>query len=135
MIGPGWLPGYKGRAPRRHTLAYTRMRRRARTRAKSPAPSPRVANTEIVLFDHGPVEFPTATAMPREPRARVVALVASLERWIAARWAWFRPRSVPCAVACLGMIAVMASAHYLAHQHDDLRSQPASISAVSVYTP
>ncbi len=99
------------------------MRRRARTRAKSPAPSPRVANTEIVLFDHGPVEFPTATAMPREPRARAIALVASLERWMAARWAWFRPRSVPCAVACLGMIAVMASAHYLAHQHDNVQAQ------------
>lgn len=71
------------------------------------------------MFDHGPAEFPVAIAVPREPRARAIALLANLERWVAARWSWFRPRTVPCAVAGLGMIAVMASAHYLAHQHDD----------------
>jgi hypothetical protein len=40
---------------------------------------------------------------------------------MSARWAWFRPRTVPCAVAGLGMVAVIASAHYLAHPHDDAR--------------
>ncbi len=76
-------------------------------------------NTDLVLFDHGPAEFPVATAVPREPRARAIAVLANVERWFAARWAWFRPRTVPCAVAGLGMIAVMASAHYLAHPHED----------------
>jgi len=72
-------------------------------------------NNEIVLFDHGPAEFPVATARPRELRARAIALAAHLQLWLRARWAWFRPRTVPCAVAALGMIAVLASANYLAH--------------------
>lgn len=132
MIGPGWLPG-KPRAARRHTLAYTRMRRRARSRAKPPAPSPRVANTDLVLFDHHGAEFPTATVLPREPRARAIVLLANFERWLAARWAWFRPRSIPCAVAGLGMVAVMASANYLAHQHDDVRAD--RVISVSLSAP
>jgi hypothetical protein len=51
----------------------------------------------------------------REPRARVTALIAELQGWLAARWQWLRPRTVPCAVAGLGMVAVMAAADYLAH--------------------
>jgi hypothetical protein len=70
-----------------------------------------------VLFDHGPTEFPVATAVAREPRARMIALVADLQRWLSARWQWLRPRTVPCAVACLGMLALIASADYLAHQN------------------
>lgn len=120
MIGPGWLPGYRPRLqPRKRTLAYTRQRRRSHPRTKKQDGAPRTVNTEIVLFDHGPAEFPVATAVPREPRARVVAMLASLERWVRARWDWFKPRTVPCAVAVLGMVAVIASADYLAHQHDD----------------
>ena len=120
MIGPGWLPGYKPRPQRRHTLAYTRSRRRrARTRVIKEASETRVVNTEIVLFDHGPAEFPVATAVPREPRAWAIAIAADLKKWLVARWEWFRPRSVPCAVACLGMLAVLKSADYLAHQHHD----------------
>ncbi len=133
MIGPGWLPGYKARPPRQRTLAYTRQRRRARDRAKTTGPSPQMPNTDLVLFDHGPTEFPVATAVPREPRARAIALVANLERWVAARWAWFRPRTVPCAVAALGMIAVMASVDYLAHQHDDVKAP--RIVTIDVATP
>ena len=119
MIGPGWLPGYRPRRALQRTLAYTRLRRRSRSRVMKQDTSPRVVNTEIVLFDHGPTEFPVATAVPREPRARAVAMLASLERWLAARWAWLRPRTVPCAVAGLGMMAILASADYLAHHHGD----------------
>lgn len=121
MIGPGWLPGYKAslRKPPL-TRPYTRMRRRSRPRVNKRDPSPGVVNTDLVLFDHGPTEFPVATAVPREARGRAIAIAADLRRWLAARWAWFRPRTVPCAVAALGMIAVIASAYYLAHQHDDL---------------
>jgi len=49
--------------------------------------------------------------------ARVIALASDLRSWLAARWQWLRPRTVPCAVAGLGMMAVLASADYLAHQH------------------
>jgi hypothetical protein len=76
----------------------------------------RTANTDLVLFDHGPSEFPIATMRAREVRARVTALVADLQRWLATRWQWLRPRTVPCAVACLGMIAILAFSDYLAHQ-------------------
>ena len=125
MIGPGWLPGYRPRVghARKRTLAYMRQRRRSPRAIKKQDAAPRAMNTDIVLFDHGPAEFPVATAVPREPRARLIATVADLKRWVAARWEWFKPRSVPCAVAGLGMVAVIASAHYLAHQHDDDAAQ------------
>lgn len=123
MIGPGWLPG-RPRTPRKHTLAYMRMRRRSRSRVKNSSRFAGPVNTEIVLFDHGPAEFPVATAVPREPRARAIALVAAFQRWALARWDWLRPRTVPCAVAALGMIAVIASVNYLAHQHDHIASAP-----------
>jgi hypothetical protein len=79
---------------------------------------------EIVTFDHGPVEFPVASMRPREARGRVVAALGDLQRWLAARWEWFKPRSVPCAVACLGMIAIIASADYLAHHLDQGSHKP-----------
>jgi hypothetical protein len=131
MIGPGWIPRYRprGLTPLKRTLAYTRGRRRASTRR---APQTRVAGVgmaELVSFDHGPAEFPVAALRPREARARVVALVAALQRWLVARWRWFKPRTIPCAVACLGMIAVMVSADYLAHYKSDAHhpARPAHI--------
>src|SRR5262245_4369381 len=92
-----------------------RMRRRSRPRTNKAASTARVANTEIVIFDHGPAEFPVATAVPRELRARAIALTAALQRWVLARWEWFRPRTVPCAVAALGMVAVISAVQYLTH--------------------
>jgi hypothetical protein len=71
-----------------------------------------------VLFDHGSAEFPVATTVPRETRARAVALVAGLQRWLADRWAWLRPRTVPVAVAGLGMLGILAFSDYLTHVHD-----------------
>jgi len=114
----GWLPGYRPRGVSplsKRTLAYTRMRRKAKSSANKQAHSTGPVNTEIVLFDHGPAEFPVASMRPRETRGRIVAAVASLQAWLVARWQWLRPRSVPCAVAALGMIAVLAAANYLAH--------------------
>lgn len=117
MIGPGSMPRFPWRAfKRKPTLAYTR-RRRSRP-LKTHALSPAGIDTEMVSFDHGPVEFPVASVRPREVRGRAVAVLSDLQRWLAARWAWFKPRSVPCAVAGLGMIAVIASADYLAHHMD-----------------
>lgn len=120
MIGPGWLPRYRPRIASpldRRSLGYTR-RRRSRPRGNKAASAPCTVNTEIVSFDHGPVEFPVATVRPREARAQLIALVGALQAWLVARWQWLRPRSVPCAVAGLGMLAVLASADYLAHYKD-----------------
>jgi hypothetical protein len=115
VIGPGWLPRYRprGLSPLRRTRAYTRRRTSART--KNQAPRTRPVNTEIVLFDHGPAELPVAAVRPRQARARVIALVAAFQHWLVAQWRWFRPRTLPCAVAALGMLAMVASADYLAH--------------------
>jgi hypothetical protein len=77
----------------------------------------------LVLFDQA-AEFPVATAVPREPRARVVATLAALQRWIGARWKWLRPRTVPCAVAALGMFAVLAATDYLAHHYGKTKPAP-----------
>ena len=109
---------------RRRTLAYTRTRKRARARRQKQAPVTRTVNTEIVPFDHGPVEFPVATARPRDGRARLIALVSDLQRWLLTRWYWLRPRTVPCAVAVLGMVAVLAAANYLAHYQEDSYASP-----------
>lgn len=127
MIGPGWLPGYRPGAPKKHTLAYTRLRRRSRRRQNKEVAAARPAHTDLVLFDQGPSELPVATAVPREPRARAIALVADVQRWFAARWQWFRPRTVPCVVAGLGMLAVIASADYLANHHGNDDVKPARV--------
>lgn len=127
MIGPGSLPRYRPRALlRRSPLAYTRMRKRSRSRANHAARSTQARNTDIVAFDHGPAEFPLATMRPRETRAQITAAIGAIQRWLVDRWRWLRPRSVPCAVAALGMIAVMASADYLAHYKEDCVKQHAA---------
>lgn len=120
MIGIGWLPQYRTRGLRKSPLAFRRVRRRrSQPRARNQAPRAQPGCTELVLFDHGPTEFPVATIRPREPRARMIALVGALQRWLVARWQWLRPRTVPCAVAALGMFAMIESADYLTHAHED----------------
>ena len=115
MIGPGWVPRPFARL-RKRTFAYTRMRARSR-RAKKTSTSSAPAHNEIVIFDHRPAEFPLATALPRAPKARVLAALGHLHRWLGARWEWLKPRTVPVIVAAIGMIFVLLSADYLAHAH------------------
>jgi hypothetical protein len=112
---------------RKRTLAYTRTRRRARPQPNKQAPIASVPNTEPVLFDQRFAEFPVATTVPRAPRARAIALAADLRRWLAARWQWFKPRTVPCAVAMLGMIAVLAFSNYLTNLEDSSAPQTSSL--------
>ena len=131
MIGPGSLPRYPMRGLRRPNLGYSRLRRRRRARQPT-TPAVRTASTDVVWFDHGQTEFPMATLRPREPRARAVALLGDVQRWLLARWQWFKPRSVPCAVAGLGMMAVIAAAEYLAHHQADSHERAASPRAVVV---
>ena len=79
-----------------------------------------------MLFDRGPAELPSATVRPRDSRAYMTALAGALQRWLAARWQWLRPRTLPCAIAALGMIAVLAAADYLAHYKEDIAKQTPS---------
>jgi hypothetical protein len=113
----GLMPRYVPRFRKRIAVTYSRMRRRAPRRQKEAKRTERV-QVETMAFDHGPSEFPMATIRPREARGRAVAAVAALQRWLVARWQWFKPRSMPCVVAGLGMLAVIAAADYLAHHID-----------------
>lgn len=91
---------------------------------------------EIVIFDHGPAEFPVATVVPRDPGSRVRVLVADLGRWVAARWTWFRPRMVPVVVAALGATLVIASAEYLSHGHGSLPQRtPSAMTSTMLASP
>ena len=123
IVGPGSMPRYRPRALRRPTLAYTRLRKRTYARTNKQARGAATVNTEIVAFDHGPAEFPVAMLRPRHLAAQVTAILGALDRWLAARWQWFRPRTVPCAVAALGMMAVMASVDYQAHHEEGSAQQ------------
>ncbi len=115
MIGPGCLP--RPRALRRRTLAYTRLPRRRSRRGKELARAGGQVNHEIVIFDHGPAEFPVARVRPRDPGSRALVLLGDLKLWLAARWSWLRPRTIPVLVAVAGMLFVLMSADYLAHPH------------------
>ncbi|HET9991734.1 MAG TPA: hypothetical protein VFQ65_24565 [Kofleriaceae bacterium] len=70
---------------------------------------------QTVIFQSGPVEFPVATLRPHDPGSHVRALSGELARWLVAKWAWLRPRTVPVMVAALGLYAVLQSADYLRH--------------------
>jgi len=112
----GTMPRYVPRFRKRLSSSHLRTRPRRR-RQKQARPIERV-QAERMAFDVGPAEFPVATLRPREARGRFVAAVAALQRWLFARWQWFKPRTMPCVVAGLGMLAVIAAADYLAHHID-----------------
>jgi hypothetical protein len=110
------MPRYVPRFRKRIAPVYKRLRRKP-ARRKEAKPIQR-AQAEVVAFDHGPSEFPLATIRPRETRGRMIAALGALQRWFVARWTWFKPRTAPCLVAGLGMMAVIAAADYLAHHID-----------------
>jgi hypothetical protein len=56
---------------------------------------------------------------------RAIALAGALQSWLLARWKWLRPRTVPCAVAGAGMMAVIAFSDYLAHYQEAPAQPPA----------
>jgi len=112
------MPRYVPRFRKRIAVTYKRIRRRRPARMQKEAKPLERVQAETVAFDHGPVEFPLATIRPRETRGRAIAAMAALQRWLVARWVWFKPRTMPCVVAGLGMMAVIAAADYLAHHID-----------------
>lgn len=117
---------------RRRTPAYMRRRRRSAPR-KSPAPE-RAAATEIVkdesmIFDQPPAELPVATLVPREHQTR---WRADLMTWLAAKWRWFKPRTVPMVVAFIGMLAVIGSATYLRNYARRTPARPAQVTTITV---
>jgi len=122
VIGPGWLPSRPrplGRV-RKSLLAYTGRRRPRRGAPRSTTSSRAVAdgaapgcNTIDMLFDGVPAELPIATLLPGRSHARHRVLGGHLRHWLAERWTWLRPRTVPMIVAFAGMLAVLGTTKYL----------------------
>ena len=111
MIRGGWVPLLSRPVSRRRTLPYTARRRgRAKSRHPKAAAAPSIVNHEDMIFDQPPSELPVATLVPRDGKTQ---LRADLLAWLAAKWQWFKPRTVPMIVAFVGMLVVIASANYL----------------------
>lgn len=62
--------------------------------------------TRHAWFARSPI-LPTATVL------RAPTMTNALLGWLAIRWAWFKPRSIPFAVAFAGMIAILAATNAL----------------------
>jgi hypothetical protein len=104
---------------RKRTLPYTGRRStsagpdlRSRPR-KERAHAPRAVDTGRVLFDP-PRELPTATVVV-EPRTFGELLRGGIALWFSERWRWIRPRTIPMAVALVGLLGVVRAVDYLTH--------------------
>ncbi|MBL0221040.1 MAG: hypothetical protein IPQ07_45135 [Myxococcales bacterium] len=64
-----------------------------------------------MLFDKGR-ELPVAT-LRRAPHSVFARMLGELQQWLAARWSWFLPRTLPVAVAIVGLFAVLGAVDYL----------------------
>jgi len=128
VIRVGWLPSLSRPVSRRRTLPYSGRRRRpAIPRTKAAAPT-NLVNDEDMIFDQPPAELPVATMVPKD---RGTQLAADLRAWFAARWQWFKPRTIPMVVAFVGMLAVIGAATYLRNfarrAPDHLAAQPTAV--------
>lgn len=73
-----------------------------------------------MLFD-GTADLPTATLRPPASEARHRVIAGHFYRWLALRWSWLRPRTVPIIVAFFGMLAILGATKYLsAYARGDL---------------
>jgi hypothetical protein len=79
-----------------------------------------------MLFD-GPADLPTATLRSRAKAARHRVIAADLSSWLATRWRWLRPRTVPLLVAFVGMLAVLGATKYLTAYAGGDQKVPAAV--------
>jgi hypothetical protein len=65
----------------------------------------------------------------RTSQARHRTIAADLAGWLATRWSWVKPRTVPLLVAFAGMLATLGAAKYLSTFAigDDLRLRPSAV--------
>jgi hypothetical protein len=66
-----------------------------------------------MLFDGFPAELPKATLRPTASQARHRVIGGQLTQWLACRWAWLWPRTVPMIAALVGLLAVIGATKYL----------------------
>lgn len=111
MIRIGALPSQSRPVSRRRTLPYSGRRRSRKIPQRPRAATPNIlVNDEDMLFDQPPAELPVATMVPKDRRTQ---LVADLRAWLAGRWQWFKPRTIPMIVAFVGLLAVVGAATWL----------------------
>lgn len=109
MIRVGWLPSLsRPSQQRKRTLSYRRVIRRRSRRNIAPPAAP--VNHGDMIFDQPPAKLPVATLMSK---SRSTQLATGVYAWLAARWRWFRPRTVPMIAAFVGLFAVVGFANYL----------------------
>jgi hypothetical protein len=121
MIGPGWMPSRPRPLVRVRQCPWRSIRRRRRRGGVPRAAGRHIAadasapgcNTIDMLFDGHPAELPTATLLSDSHEARHRVIGGHLKHWLADRWVWLRPRTVPMIVAFLGMLAVLGTTRYL----------------------
>jgi hypothetical protein len=125
MIGPGWMPSRPRPRPRPRMLVlfYPRRQRGRRSNAQGPAATqtrsgaPRAKafdrEPDFLRLDGAQAELPVATLRPSASQPWHRALAGALRCWLAQRWAWIVPRSVPMLVAFAGLVAVLGATKYL----------------------
>ncbi|HEY0195169.1 MAG TPA: hypothetical protein VGC42_28840 [Kofleriaceae bacterium] len=57
--------------------------------------------------------LPLAVLLPRRGDGQPAVLGGALQRWLEARWLWFRPRAIPLLVAFMGLVGVLNARSYL----------------------
>lgn len=87
-------------------VTLPRIRGGVRSGDPSVAPSATRPPARRAWFARSPI-LPTATVL------RAPTMSNALLGWLVARWAWFKPRSIPFAVAFVGMIAILAATNAL----------------------
>lgn len=83
-----------------------------------------------MLFDRI-AELPVATVR-RVPGSRVEVVASDVRRWLAARWQWFKPRTIPVTVAFVSMLGVLQALSYLSQPPPETTS---TVSVRLVLTP
>lgn len=114
MIGPGWMPS----RPRplktqvRRLVSYAPSLRRGRGRADA-GPTAAPDDGPRGWFSDRKAKLPVATLLPRRTDGRPAVITGALHRWVAHRWMWVKPRTIPLFVAFMGLLGVLNARHYL----------------------
>jgi len=78
-----------------------------------PAPGVRGSSTALPAEPARRAWFARSPILPTATVLRAPTMTNALLGWLAIRWAWFKPRSIPFAVAFAGMIAILAATNAL----------------------
>ena len=108
MIGPGWMPTRPRPLGKKRWLPYGYAARRLRRKQAPVAHKSRSDDDQTVVFELAPQDLPVATVVSRR-----ASPANALRGWLAARWTWLRPRTIPVMAAAIGLFLVVGSAKHL----------------------